>query len=232
MTNTHDKLTIRIKSLLNLAEHPDTPEHEADAAMSKAQELMLKHAIDEYKVRCAGGTAKAEEPTRRDFHVKPMSGRAGIKALRSMLNGLGSLNRVVVLKHMPQSNTCHELIGFEADITFVINLYSSIERQMDAAFDRSDFKGANARKEFYWGFAMRVVSRLRADMAQLAEGHVDETALALRDVDAIVKAKVAVWYPKIRTASGGNYGQHNAAAKAAGSAAGATASLAGARGEL
>lgn len=235
MTPT-EKMTTRIRALLDRAEHPNTTEHEADAAMAKAQELMLKHSIDEAKVRMILRPELRTPPVRREHDVKPSSGRTGIKALRQLINSIGATNRVRVLKYQPQSNTRHILIGFDSDVTFVLNLYESLVRQMEAAFEREPhLTTVNERKEFYWGFVSRVTSRLASDITRQERELVassSETALALRDASAEVDAALARWYPKLRSASFGKYGQSNAGARSAGSAAGDRASLTGARGAL
>ena len=45
----------RVRALLDRAEHPETPEAEAQACAAKAAELMMRHAIDEAAVRAARG---------------------------------------------------------------------------------------------------------------------------------------------------------------------------------
>lgn len=45
----------RVRALLDRAEHPETPEAEAQACAAKAAELMLRHAIDEAALRARRG---------------------------------------------------------------------------------------------------------------------------------------------------------------------------------
>jgi hypothetical protein len=45
----------RVRALLSRAEHPETPEAEAQACAAKAAELMMRHAIDEATLRARRG---------------------------------------------------------------------------------------------------------------------------------------------------------------------------------
>lgn len=45
----------KVRALLDRAEHPETPEAEAQACAAKAAELMLRHAIDEAALRAGRG---------------------------------------------------------------------------------------------------------------------------------------------------------------------------------
>ncbi|MFB9837757.1 DUF2786 domain-containing protein, partial [Actinoallomurus acaciae] len=52
MTIDHES---RVRALLARAEHPETPEAEAQACAAKAAELMMRHAIDEAALRARRG---------------------------------------------------------------------------------------------------------------------------------------------------------------------------------
>lgn len=57
----------RVRALLDRAEHPETPEAEAQACAAKAAELMMRHAIDEAALRHRRG--EAPEPVVYWEHV-------------------------------------------------------------------------------------------------------------------------------------------------------------------
>lgn len=69
----------RVRALLARAEHPETPESEAQACAAKAAELMLRHAIDEAALRESRG--EAPEPVVYWEHV--VFGRDGHARARS-----------------------------------------------------------------------------------------------------------------------------------------------------
>lgn len=50
-TTASEKVMERVARLLALAEHPNTPEHEAELALKQANSLITKHAIDEAILR-------------------------------------------------------------------------------------------------------------------------------------------------------------------------------------
>ncbi len=77
----------RVRALLARAEHPETPESEAQACAAKAAELMLRHAIDEATLRESRG--EAPEPVVYWEHV--VFGRDGHARARSA--GLTSVVR-------------------------------------------------------------------------------------------------------------------------------------------
>lgn len=59
----------KVRALLDRAEHPETPDAEAQACAAKAAELMMRHAIDEAALR--DGRGEAPEPVVYWEHVVP-----------------------------------------------------------------------------------------------------------------------------------------------------------------
>jgi hypothetical protein len=69
----------RVRALLARAEHPDTPESEAQACAAKAAELMMRHMIDEAALRASRG--EVPEPVVYWEHI--VSGHDGHARARS-----------------------------------------------------------------------------------------------------------------------------------------------------
>src|SRR4051794_32450403 len=70
MTIDHEA---RVRALLSRAEHPETPEAEAQACAAKAAELMMRHAIDEAALRARRG----ERPEPVVYWEHTVGGRDG-----------------------------------------------------------------------------------------------------------------------------------------------------------
>src|SRR4051812_36022106 len=85
----------RVRALLSRAEHPETPEAEAQSCAAKAAELMMRHAIDEATLRADRG--EAPEPVvywehtvaGRDGHARART--AGLTAVVQAYGGRGAI---------------------------------------------------------------------------------------------------------------------------------------------
>lgn len=71
-TTPDEKILDRVAKLLAIAEHPNTPEHEADVALTQATKLMAKHAIEEAMLRQSQSTTER----RALVHRKIVIGRS------------------------------------------------------------------------------------------------------------------------------------------------------------
>jgi hypothetical protein len=69
----------RVRALLARAEHPETPDAEAQACAAKAAELMMRHAIDEAALRARRG----ERPEPVAYWEHTVDGRDGLARARS-----------------------------------------------------------------------------------------------------------------------------------------------------
>jgi hypothetical protein len=77
----------RVRALLARAEHPETPDAEAQACAAKAAELMMRHAIDEAALRARRG----ERPEPVAYWEHTVNGRDGLARARS--SGLTAIVR-------------------------------------------------------------------------------------------------------------------------------------------
>lgn len=120
-----DKILARVRLLLDRAEHPNTPEAEAELCFQRANILMTKHAIDEAMLRSTQTKAERQSPTRSD--IKLGEGRLADfwPALRTILGGCADANRVRAVISYGATPNC-ALFGFAEDVAWVEMLYTSI----------------------------------------------------------------------------------------------------------
>lgn len=232
---TENKWTAKIQALLAKAEST-TSEQESSALMAKAQELMLKFAIDEAMLAKADPSRKSRPITvTLDFGKN----RTGIKALRILLAGLADVNRCKVWMH--HGRRYLSIAGFEEDVKFVEMLYRSIEVQMASACAVETPMAASLgvskatfKTNFMYGYVSRVIARLREAQrvaTREATATSSSTALVLVDRKAQVDRYVEDTVGKLSRGAGARH-QGNAAAYAQGSAAGARADVSGGRNNL
>jgi hypothetical protein len=190
-TEQQDKMYNRIRGLLRKAEGTNN-EHEAEAFFAKAQELIMRYAIDEERMW-------SDDPEKRSkietLNIKIVDRSAGADYKRKILNACARSNRCQMWYSpgMDQST----LAGYSSDILFVEMLYKSIVTQMNfkMAFAQAVSKGVHHKtfkNSFIAGFSSRISMRFgemnRKKMDDLAsEGTGMELILADR------AAKVAQW---------------------------------------
>lgn len=117
----------KITALLAKAESTQY-EAEADAFIAKAQELMMRHAVDEAMLRAAGNKSK-EEIVKREVQIrKRFKNTQG-----SFLSGLARLLNCRVYYSDIGSRLPYTIVGFESDAVFVEVLFESIRAQGNAA---------------------------------------------------------------------------------------------------
>ena len=234
----NEALHEKVRGLLRKAEQ--TPfEEEAALFFKKAQELVVKYAIDEEALW-------ANDPSRREeIHTETVE----IKDKQA-----GSHYRRMILSQIATNNNCRvwytpgkdqsTVAGYPSDTVFVIMLYSSVISHMNfsmaKAMARYTAEGRSTRtfrKDFTAGYSDRIVDRLvemrREQLAYLRMQVTDtgkSTDLVLRDRSA----KVDDWVNDNFHLSTGSYrdsGTRDHTARGAGNLAGATADLSGGRGQ-
>lgn len=163
-----DKMAAKIKALLDLAEHPNTPKHERLAASEKAAELMEKYAIDELMAR--GDHGKADKVVKREYH----EGGSYWLAERDMYNRLAeSLGmKCVYVQPSPYGKVDLKLYvyGFEADFTKFETLLASMHLQCAAAWKQfrkgldipNDTVFVNTKRSFMMGYAVGFGNKVAA----------------------------------------------------------------------
>jgi hypothetical protein len=186
-----------VEGLLNKAEATTFPE-ERDALISKAQELITKHAIDEGildMARAARGEARKETISSARFCEERNTKL--IKAKRELIMYLAEVNNGYVV--MGHGRAYMLVTAHASDLRMVQALYASIIVQMATAMNRAEAQGevvgplAGWRVSYAHGYVRKVGHRLimakRAAQAAASEPGTMSTALVLADrKDAVQKA--------------------------------------------
>jgi hypothetical protein len=194
----NENIIRKVKALLATAEHANTPEAEAETAMTMAMALMGKYAIDEAVVRDRGtrGTVQRRVlrcPAPYSTQKKVLANQIGL-AFRCKAIGIGD---TVVM------------FGFEADLEQVEMLFTTLLLQMANAAANlrpgvANGRGAELaayRRSFMLGWTAEVAKRLR-DMNNKVEAEAnaehgsDRMALVLRTNAAAVSDAVRAEFPR------------------------------------
>jgi len=158
----------KIAKLLRKAESTKFPE-EAETLISKAQELMLKYAIDEEMLaRAAGKEMKDEIGT--TFIVYTGSMQQAIMQLGLAIARANGCKLLLEKRDWAKESVLH-VIGFKSDRDHVVMLDTSVQIQCTHALtvwwkaqDKAQYETAGekwrARREFIYGFAQGVQERL------------------------------------------------------------------------
>ncbi|MBV9485344.1 MAG: DUF2786 domain-containing protein [Frankiaceae bacterium] len=190
-----DPILERVRKLLAVAEHPNTPVAEADAAAQAAERLIAKYAIDEALLEA--GAARHAVPEVRTLVVEApyasaktvlVGAVARAYGVRAITLGGGELTRM-------------SLVGFATDLTAVEMLYTSLLLQATTSLRRQAETGRAFRRAFLIGFAAEVSDRLRtAHEEAVAETDVASTALVLRKREDEVDRALREHFPRLRQA--------------------------------
>jgi Protein of unknown function (DUF2786) len=249
MTTEQHPKAARIGALLRKAEQAGTPE-EADAYLSKAQQLATEYQVDLELARLAHDMRSAPPvPTVRTIRLGEQ-GKRGLHTYVRLFSNIARVNSVTI--DIARNSTFVVAYGFDTDIETTELLYNSLVTQMVAAstaYIRSgahrsegqewlnprtwvwEFKpvsGTTARISFQKAFAKRVGLRLqeaRKDAVQATTTPTTGAELVL----AGRQVAVADFY-KSRSAARGSYrggqgGATSAHARRAGDTAGQRARL-------
>lgn len=166
----------KIRNLLKKAESTNFPA-EAQALFAKAQELMIKYAIEEADL-------DASDPSRRTqsfvLRVQKMPSRDDYWP--ALWNAIAKANNCKGYRSL--SDNSLKVAGYESDVDFVEMMYSSISTQMHLAFLFEDAPKGMHRKTFKHNFYTGYAYEIKARLEQASENTVQEygsKALALRD---------------------------------------------------
>ncbi len=166
----------KVRALLARAEHPETPEAEAQACAAKAAELMLRHAIDEAELRASRG--QRPEPvvywehtvSGRDGHARARS--TGLTAVisayggRCAVRGDGTYRKDIVLLAVATASA-HDALTL---------LLPSLTLQMDGA-------GARAAEAYMRGCPEELFRR-KADHTRWRNGYLKSFLVGYGDAVA------------------------------------------------
>lgn len=234
----NEALHEKIRGLLKKAE--STPyEEEAALFFKKAQELVVKYAIDEESL-WANDPSRREEVHTETVEIKDK--QAGSHYRRQILHRIAVNNNCRVWYTPGRDEST--VAGYPSDTVFVMMLYSSVISHMNfsmaKAMARYTSEGRSTRtfrKDFTAGYSDRIVERLREmheeQQAYLRTQHTDtgkSTDLVLRDR----AAKVDEWVSdnfRLTTGSYRDSGTRDHQARGAGYMSGNSADLTGGRGQ-
>lgn len=161
MTDNREALYHKVRSLLKKAEST-TIEAEANAFIQKAQELIMRHAIDE-EALWANDPTKREHITTLDIEIQDR--KQGAQEKRKILHSVASANRCRMW-YKPGASVS-TVAGYDTDLVFVEMLYRSIFVQMNfkMAIAQAVSPHIHAKtfaNSFLQGFSRRISERLAA----------------------------------------------------------------------
>ncbi len=208
----NDSMITRIEALLAKAESTGYG-HEADAYLSKAQELMRRHSIDSAMLRSQqDDKAKVSEVIMVEIRTAEPNSKSGPRLLR-LLTVIARNNFARAFRR-GSSGLC-VIVGFPEDIEQVRALYALISMQMQAEATRqmrlqpSGHGGHKFRMGFYDGYCNAVSTRLQqaaanANTAAKAE-YGEAGALVLRDKSTLVDQHESLQNLRSQPMSGGSW---------------------------
>jgi Protein of unknown function (DUF2786) len=129
---TENDILQRVRKLLDLAEHANTPEAERDLAIQRAQGLMLKHAIDEAMVKRDPKLERAKPIVKNIMYAE---GKGYHQAKVDLLSAVARNNRCKVVYYTARQTPGKQakyadIVGFPDDVAFVEMLYTSLWLQL------------------------------------------------------------------------------------------------------
>ena len=223
----NDKLAT-IRKVLALAEGGAT-EGEREAALAKAQRLMTAYGIDQAMIDAAAPAGKRELVEHTDM-LRDEKRSMMVKAKRELIFGMAPLFNCSALRINDRAYM--RVFGHTTDLELFQLMYNSIMVQLitgvEAAKRDRDVSGTTGVVNYAHAYVRRVVGRLRAarDTTTVEANNARPgTDLVLADRTAIVDARIATIYPKIRTIGSGNAARFDPTAYARGGLDGSRADL-------
>jgi hypothetical protein len=184
----------KIRALLAKAERTEF-EEEASAFYAKAQELMIRHAVDEQMIAASGKTG-GSKPTAKKINFS--TNDQNIAGKRALWKTVVINNRVRMVYHESDDKMTRwrsasgkrqqwtaTLVGFQEDIEFAEILYASLFIQAIREAKRAKMTHAQTT-EFLIGFAETCHRRMKEVTTKVEDEGGHTTALALRDRGAVV----------------------------------------------
>jgi hypothetical protein len=192
----------KVMGLLAKAEATEF-EEEAAAYLAKAQELMIRHAIDESHL----------QPEQRETVGAEQFPMGRSKADQDLMFWLAEINDMKALTHSKRGDRwspggvyAMSLIGTPTDVEYLKALYASLVLQREAALAR-EFRPSwesprTFNHSFRVGFGERVYKRLRAAKRQTVNAEGTGAELVFVGRRAEVDKYVAATWPKIGKSKG------------------------------
>jgi hypothetical protein len=140
---TEEKILTRVRNLLNKANQTEFPE-ERDALIAKADELMIKHTIDEAMLMATMSKNDRRKPVKEHFTAADANAPHWEK-FRTVLRHIATLHHCRIVFHYAGDCT---LFGFHEDVEYVkmkwLNVYLHFSRTINPRWDTSLSAGENA----------------------------------------------------------------------------------------
>jgi hypothetical protein len=130
-----DKLLERIRSMIQLAEDPRTPPHEADNARQMADALMFKYAVDQAKLDSTKPEAERMKPIRVKMDLVPADNPLRVPFSRlAHIVALHCRCKCIYLTGWGNSMERVEVFGFEPDVRYFELLFTTLFLHMNGVF--------------------------------------------------------------------------------------------------
>jgi len=239
---TDENILNKVRALLNKAESTDFPE-EAEAFSAKAEELMVRHAID-MAMLAETDPGKSDRIVSREVRIENPHLTIKGAFLYQLAKTLGVRGAYRCTKRLDKDGKTYYsimgLVGYETDVDWVETLFTSLELQRINALTqglrakRSQEHGRTFTQSFNEAYRQTVVSRVKqtratavATTAPTTSGK--STALVLVAREEQVDAEYRRAFPNVRE-SHRRVRYNSASGYQSGQAAGSTANIA--RGSL
>ncbi|WP_370064327.1 DUF2786 domain-containing protein [Streptacidiphilus sp. MAP5-3] len=216
MTDQANAKLATIRALLARAEHPTTPEAEAELARNRAFAMMAKYGIEQAMVDAAKGTGT---PTDRRITCEAPWAMERASLVNVIARALDC--KAIFMPRGSGSGRVLHVFGYAGDLDRVELLYTSLLLQMASGLAAQHVpagQGVRAwRRSWQLGFVGRVGRRLEeAERGAREEARGETTAtgrsvaLVLADRQSAVESAFRTAYPRVRTSrttmTGNGYG--------------------------
>lgn len=171
---TDEKILDKVRKLLALAEHPNTNEHEASLAYERAQELILKHNIDHFRL---SDVADVSAVVRGDMAVT-------VEQWTQILIGVVARDNFCQAIKVGRFDIA--IIGRPHNVEFTRELFSWLRIQVEAISDRAvaGYSGPISSRKWANSFRHGMVDRIAARLRERrAEQEAMTTAIVVRSDD-------------------------------------------------
>lgn len=179
---TENDILQRVRKLLDLAEHANTPEAERDLAIQRAQALMLKHAIDEAMVRKDSRIGNVKPIVK---HIVYAEGKGYHQAKVDLLSAVVRNNRCKVVFYTWSQKSSDkrrhaDIIGFPDDVAWCEMLYTSLWLQLVDAGNKAH---SLADFEYDYRKGTDVLPHRKTFIASFAEGFIVQVSNRMREAN-------------------------------------------------
>ncbi len=193
-TSASSDILRKTRALLNKAEGTDN-EHERDAFLAKAQEMMERYAITTAQMELEKGSEQ-REPIEQ-FVAWPAR-TVGKQAKGSLAISIASSNRCIIKARRDIDENGKWILGLvfqgmPEDVEFCVMLYTSLCLQAEQAYNpknRPEWTNPRTYKaSFYEGFCARVRDRVAEQARERKQTHASGTDMVLVGVQKRIEEK-------------------------------------------